>query len=456
MADQQKAPATGEWYPCAIPNMRRLAADGVSFTNAIVPCPLCSPSRATFFTGLLPSFHGVYYNVHMTYAPKALDPNISTLAAVLKSRGYRTALCGVWHVSEKKPIKDYGFDRVEGYDGVSRKDELRLCPAETIVLPYEDAHSGKTVLAETYDSRNIYNLPILTDKALTCLRDFSRDASKPFFLFVSTRVPHVPWHVFREDLMQVPFGEKLLPVSFTEDPEGKNKPAMMEYNGYDCAYWKGTAQSLHNALRHYYTLIAKVDEQVGCLLEEIKRLGMEEDTFFVFTSDHGEMAGAHNIVGKGPYFYDETARVPLLIKWPGHVKRGCIIDRIVSFEDVMPTFCELTGASLPAQCRGRSLIPLLKEEGVHSEWREWTLMELYGAVFPSFALGLRSSRWLYVFRPFGGDELYDRVNDPLEMINLASKQNQLSLLKELRLLLVDILRQINHPMYQRVAVHINV
>jgi arylsulfatase A-like enzyme len=315
----------------------------------------------------------------------------------------------------------------------------------------EDA-SGKCDLANAYDDEQLgYGIEQEVDTALDFMREFASDAQTPFFLFVSTRIPHVPWNVTRYYFDQVPATAVPLPGSFRADPRGENEPSTLEYNGYDMAYFRGTAEEMREALRCYYALALKVDEQAGRLLDSLRRLGLEEDTLFIFCSDHGEMGGAHNLVGKGFHFCDEVMRVPLILRWPGQIRAGGVCDRMVGYEDIMPTLCDIADVAVPEGRRGRSLVPLLGNDDAAASWREWMLLEHYGAVFPNLALALKSRDWLYVFEPGGHDQLFDRSKDPGETNDLAGLPEYAQSLDVVRMRLLTVLEEMRYPQAYEVA-----
>lgn len=449
MADQLVAPGPGGGYPCETPALDALAAGGVRFTQALATTPVCSPSRGTFHTGLLPSFHRLYGNVHHTYVPQDLDPAIPTLASVLRAGGYRTGISGVWHLSTTVPPERYGFDAVAGERPMFAPDGAS--PESSISLAGDD-FSGRALVSAVHGAgRGRHGIADETAAAVAFLEDCARRPGTPFFLFASTRIPHIPWKVTRPDLDRVRRDEVKLPASFSEDPAGARCPPLFEYNGADYAYWRGSADELREALCCYWALASRVDEHVGILTAALRRLGLEENTLVVFCSDHGEMSGAHNLVGKGFDFYDEVVRVPLLMRWPAGIDPGRSFDRPVSFEDIMPTFCGLAGCPVPAGCLGRSLAPLFRGATAGVPWRGEVLLEQYNHVFPGYAVGLRSSDWLYVLNPTRGEQLYDRRADPGECANLALRPETAGRLREWRQRVLSAMREAKHPLTRRLA-----
>ena len=191
-----------------------------------------------------------------------------------------------------------------------------------------------------------------------------------------------------------------------------------------------TSIDLDNAkevLAAYYAMIELIDDNVGRMLQALEESGQREDTLVIFTSDHGELAGDHQLVGKGCRFYESLVRVPLICSWPGQIREGVICDALVELVDIAPTLLELAGVPLPERMQGRSLWPLLT--GATAEHRDFVRSEYYRALNPdahgrehlqgTYATMIRDRRYkLVAYHDRDIGELFDLGIDPGEFDNL--------------------------------------
>ncbi len=341
------------------PNFDRLAREGARFTNFFCTTPVCSPARASLMTGRYASDLGIRDFIpqpgHKLYDPDkpvALDPDkTTTLAEMMKSAGYRTGLVGKWHLGDWTAAgnarfhpTNHGFDYFMGLTG----------GGTTPVDPsLEEDGMVRTFNGLTTD--------ILTDRAASFLQ---RNKDHPFFLCLATRAPHGKW----------------LPVAEADwQPYAEMDPTIPEYPGLDVTRVK-------QMMREYLASTSGVDRNLGRLLDTLEENGLADNTLVIVTSDHGYNMGHNGIWHKGngiwatikrppgewhngtrvisdkyrPNLYDNSLRVPMIVRWPGTVPPGTVITSSATSLDLFPTLAQIANASIDAKKRkGRSLVPLL-------------------------------------------------------------------------------------------------
>ena len=248
-----------------------------------------------------------------------------------------------------------------------------------------------------------------------------RDPTRPFFACVSFNGPHPPWcppQVYYDQ-----FADREMPKPVVGD-WAERHASEAEYP-LDVNAWRGRVsdRASQRARVAYFAYLAYLDAQVGRLLRML-RTGGHGETFVLFTSDHGEMLGDHNLWRK-TYAYEASARVPFVVMCPDSLKpqRNREIDQLVGWEDIMPTFLDVAGAPIPDSVEGRSVLPLLR--GETEGWREVYHGEHAPCYHPENANQfLTDSRWKYIWNPITGEEqLFDLVSDPDECLNLARSEN---------------------------------
>ncbi len=376
------------------PSLDFLAETGTRFTRATTPCPVCSPARASFWTGRIPSQHGIHDWIHeKTYSGKWMGTE-RTLAEVLKSSGYRTGFAGKWHCGQSW-VPQPGFDYYLG----ENKDQY---PHRGVCRFTEN---GKEV--EWNGQRSAF----VTRKTVDFIG--ASEASAPFFLFVGYVDTHSP---------------------FTEHPERlvarhrKSRFASVPNESYvgtaSRTPGKKPAEAEHRRrLRQYAASVEYIDQQVGEVLDALEAKGVLDNTLVVYTSDHGHMNGHHGLYFKGnatspQNFYEESINIPCLMRWPGKVPVS-VSDLPFDHCDLFQTICDAAGtieagtAAVERNSPGRSVLGAL---GGKSDWRDMTFCE-YGN-----ARMVRDRRWKLVVRsaPHRGDELFDLEKDPRETSNLVA------------------------------------
>lgn len=430
MPDQMIADVMRQNHPCITPNMDAFAQKGVRFQQTFCTAPHCCPSRASFFTGEYPSKHGVWNNVSNRCAiSRDLNDSVKTLGEILKKAGYNLGFSGKWHVSDFRNPEDFGWEeflvtagkgnwqksRIQLYDNMYRKKTPEPTGPGVLHRPgWGNRQMYKTIPSISEDTLGDYRSIQHGIRAIESLSQ--RDA--PWCIFVSCNAPHDTYDVPRKyvemyDGMDIP-----LPESFADSLD--DKPRI--YQRMRRQYWNQMSEDeTKECIKHYWALCTMVDDWFGQLLNALERTGQAENTLALFTSDHGDYAGAHGLWCKGVPAFREAYVIPAIMRWPsGIVNPGRSVEELISIADFMPTFVELaTGEA--SDVYGDSLLPFLQDQ-TPENWRNAIYTQMNGVELFYTQRIVQTKRWKYVYNGFDFDELYDLENDPHEMVNLANPE----------------------------------
>ncbi|MHB1782877.1 MAG: sulfatase family protein [Acidimicrobiales bacterium] len=372
------------------PTMDYLARTGVRLANAFCPTPVCSPARASFWTGKIPSQHGVHDYLADRVVKSGEHPGTAgqrTLADSLHAAGYATGFSGKWHLGDASCPAD-GFDYWFAQSAPLEPEGFSSpWPADAAPKHFE-RHA-------------------ITDHAIDFLR--RRPREQPFFLFIGHFATHSPWSGHPERLV-----DQYRHCSFDDIPADVTHP-----------FGRPTSESLyrtrehpHEALAQYFASVSEIDEQLGRVLDELDDQGVREQTLVVYTSDHGLNASHHGLWGKGnathPYnMVEESIRIPLIFNAPGQILSGQVRAELVNHCDLHRTLAEFAavpaagGAELP----GRSFTDLLVGKPI-PDWPELVFGE-YG----DLRMARSRDHKLIVRAGNDADELFDLAADPRETVN---------------------------------------
>ena len=440
MADQLRQDAVGCYGSklAKTPNMDWLASQGARFTNVYTSTPSCTPARAAILTGLSPWYHGMLgYGAIAQRYPIELPRTMST-------SGYYSYSIGKDHFGWDKTANEgtpHGFNGTDLYDGLSGEmDDYDqwfaqyfpgVDPLEATGLGWNDYPGRTYALPELY-----HPTAYVGRKAVEFLESYNRE--EPFFLKVSFHRPHSPYDppgrfmdIFTPEEMPKPYlGDK-----WDQDCNfgGKHPSSLC------CGHIEEEAVSISR--QAYYGNVAFVDEWIGNILYVLRNRSLLDSTVILFTADHGDMLGDHYRWRK-ILPYESSAKIPMLLMWPPSlekskggpigVPRGVVKDEVIELRDIFPTFLDVAGLPIPPSLNGSSLLNLLSGQSSPSPWRTYIDMEHTPACNATFYWnGLTDGKYKYIFRAYFGDEqLFDLVNDPHEMQNLAEDpQHQDELLK---------------------------
>ncbi len=427
VSDQHHAGCAGyAGHPTlATPALDQLAAEGLTFDRAYCQNPVCAASRACLMTGALSRDHGVYDNRHV------LDGRLPTFPATLSAAGYRTAVIGKTH---------FNGDQYQGYQERPYGDLKGQAHQPD---PARRPDRGASGLGGVVKSAGPSGIPLPLTQTEICVSEATKwlqthtatRADDPFCLSVHFDKPHFPLcpparffdrHAGKVSLPEVPPGQFEREVPFVR--------AAMRNNGEPDPERRHRAAH-ERALAAYYGCIEWIDDAIGRILATLDYLGLRENTLVIYTSDHGEMAGERGTWQK-TLFFDASARVPLLVRWPAGIPTPRHVADLVGLVDWYPTFCELAGVATPDSCRGRSLTPLFAGAALDRD-EVWSESVVLGEPAHAGCM-LRTDRWKLNHYLDGVDELYDLSADPAEQHNLfndpAHQTTRERLLERLNLL----------------------
>jgi N-acetylglucosamine-6-sulfatase len=388
------------------PNLDLLYKEGAWFKNTFVTTSLCSPSRASILTGAYSHVHTIVDN----NAPA--PPNLVYFPQYLQKAGYQTAFFGKWHMGDEDDRPRPGFNHWESFKGQG----IYYNPTLNI--------NGKRT---TYGD-STYITDLLTTHAISWLE--KRDKSKPFFLYLSHKAVHSPMQPAKRHAGLYKNQKYTLPSTFyqTQTDEYKKlgwpewvKQQRYSWHGVDFIYH--THQSVEELAQAYCETLLAVDESVGSVMDYLKKEGLDKNTLVIYMGDNGFSFGEHGLIDKR-HFYEESVKVPFLVRCPELFSGSKTISKMVQNIDVAPTILQAAGLKKPKYMPGSSFIPLLK--GDSTTWRNKIFYEYYWEYdFPMTPViyGVRTDKYKYIRNQgvWDTNELYDLEKDPAESINLINK-----------------------------------
>lgn len=405
------------------PNLDRLVAEGARFANAFVTTSLCSPSRATMMSGLYAHRHGVLNN--FTEYPDALPSYPKRLREI----GYETAYFGKWHMGETNDAPRLGFDF-----WMSHRGQGRYFDNEWNINGRREFIKG-------------YYTTVITEHAEAWLR---QKHDKPFVMVLGQKAPHggpiEPEPKYEHTLDPAPVRK---PANYDAWRDGK--PAWLAES---FPTWHGAGGPLYNYkdydkfVRAYYATLLSVDDSVGRLYAALKETGQLDQTVIIFTSDNGFALGEHGRVDKRT-MYEESIRVPLIVRYPPLIPRATVINEMVLNIDLAPSILDLCEVRKLKGIDGESWKPLLtgQTRGWRKAWLYFYNYEREFAYTPNVR-GVRTDDWKYIHYPHGDGlpdrhqaELYDLRADPLETHNLIDNPTAAAELQKLKKTAARLMRQ---------------
>ena len=450
MSDDHAAHAIGAYGSRVnrTPNIDRLARDGVRFDNCFCTDGICAPSRAVILTGKHSHLNSVRDNA------VAFDGGQPTLPKFLQAAGYQTALLGKWHLKSDPTGFDYWS-----------------------ILPGQGEYYNPDFIEMGEPKRQPgYCTDLLTEMALRWLRT-GRDPDRPFFLMLHHKAPHRNWqpaprHLRRYDGQPIPEPETLFDDYATRsaaareqemtvrdhltlDSDLKMGPAPERLDDEQKRAWeeaygpkretflkeKPEGEALvrwkyRRYMEDYLSTVEAVDESVGRVLDELDATGLARQTLVVYASDQGFFLGDHGWFDKR-FMYEESLRMPLLMRLPGFIPAGSARSELVQNLDFAPTFLELAGLAPPADMQGASFLPLLRGERLRG-WRQSVYYHYYE--YPAVHMvkrhyGVRTGRYklMHFYYDIDAWELYDLQRDPRELRNVYDDPGYAGVRENLRL-----------------------
>lgn len=400
------------------PNLDKIAAAGMRFDLCLVTNSICTPSRAAILTGQYAHINGVpVFN--------RFDGSRPTLAKYLQAAGYHTGMIGKWHLGSDPT----GFDHWS-------------------ILPGQGAYKDPVFIEMGTKAKHTgYVTDLITDFSIAFLDKRPKD--KPFFLMCHHKAPHRPWQPDEKHAKLFENVEIPEPETFNDDYATRSDAAREATMRIDRDLTKNDVKLIAPAglspealkkwkyqryMRDYLACVASMDDNVGRLLEYLDKNGLADNTIVVYTSDQGFFLGDHNWFDKR-FMYEESLRMPFLVRWPGQVKAGSVSNGMILNVDFAPTLLAAAGLPVPADMQGRSFLPLLRGE-TPADWRTSMYYRYYHypqdhKVQPHYGVRTATHKLIY-FNKIDQWELYDLQKDPHELKNLAADPAHAETFKKLK------------------------
>ena len=451
IADQLRYDACGCFGSrvCRTPNLDRLAASGVVFTNAFTTSPVCSPARASVMTGLYPHQHNILVNVQpiTIHARDSIADDIPSLGKMFSHAGYELAHLGKWHLGSEDSIARQGFNKNVTPDSLvaswgsaavgKRKflevDYIRYCISPNYVL--------SAITDQEEDETSVYQQASI---AIQWLTDWSKKCEKPFLFLYSEPGPHPPYVIPKkyaglynpDDIAKSP--------SYIDNLSGK--PWAQHLQSRYTGAWEKDWPTWQRAIARYYGYVTLIDEQLGRILNAIDKLAVRDNTLILFVVDHGDILGEHRLFDKGHFMYDCQIRVPLVMSYPGTFPSKTCCSVQTSIVDLLPTLAEAIGQAPPGKIEGRSLFSCARSR-VPANWPDSVFVEYHGNGLSGYYMRcVRTNQYKYVYQPCDADELYDLRNDPFELNNLVLDKRFRDLLLEMKRRLMGWMEKTEDPL----------
>ncbi|MFP3896689.1 MAG: sulfatase-like hydrolase/transferase [Anaerolineales bacterium] len=453
LTDQQRYDTLGcyDAETCRTPHLDALAQRGVRFSSAYTAAVACSPSRAMLFTGLYP------HKNHVESNNQTLNPEIPNLAGELRRAGYNLGYAGKWHLDNSRVASQYGFEGkdfpgygyppaggvIEGLhyhrgrvtNGVSNitthyEDYLAshgLEPPELLKASYGEGPNRRIKRHEIYalHSGTIDHSfeAMVSEEAvrlLGALKERREKENKPFFLWVNYWGPHTPCLVPEPYYSMYDPAEIAIEPSFPET--WYRKPSHQKITerawGLSGNGWEGWRE----IVARYWGYVTMLDALIGRVLNEARRLGLMENTLVIFSSDHGDMMGAHRLIEKGPFGYEESFRLPFVAAHPHCETPGSVRGEFVYLQDLFPTFLEMAGITPPEECDTKSILENIvgRDDTLerHSVLERDSVYGYSGHGLPTSLRMVRTREHKLVLTPSERGVIHDLLNDPWETLEL--------------------------------------
>ncbi len=456
MTDQQRSDALSIAGNTVLetPNLDRLAKQGAYFKNAYTPCAVCAPARSSILTGHTVENTGMKTNDRAYYVKEEGLMTMPTFDEILAGVGYHCEYYGKWHSKSshtdiyKNPVKaakngrsifGHGGQKYVWLDYLKEKEPVRALKAGEFFdgmsgRPYKtdpmDKYHGKT-LAELKAKNKNHVQPdqhgeLLMDKENTLtafqakqtIEAIGRLKDKPFSITCSFHFPHSP--ILPVEPYYSMYPPKDMPVPASIDDDMSNSP-YAEANGRDRLPEYRDKNKIKYMISNYYGLIKEIDDWVGAILNTLDKHGLTDNTLVIFMSDHGEMLGSHGMREKN-VFYEESAHIPLMIRFPRQIKSNTKVDGYVSLVDLFATIMDYLKIK-KHKSDGKSLRGLI--EGTDSEHGNYVVTEWdhHGDVTPNYMIVKDGWKMIIPYSKSSKviNAMYDLNSDPYETNNLIGK-----------------------------------
>ncbi len=375
------------------PTVDALVADGVSFTHAYCQSPICTPSRASFMTGMYPSRVHNCRNGNECFAGH--PPLISKLIA---EAGYDCGLIGKFHLQSSghrtEPRLDDGYrywkfshaPRDDWEHGHDYADWVRSRGGDLDALRHHEHHLPPELHQTTWASERAVEF-------------ITQGRNQPWFLTINIYDPHPPFIPPRAYADR--FDPEKMPGPYFRDSDIQQQEKLSGV-AFQTLARRPSEFDGKRVQALYYAMIAQIDDQLARTLDCLDQTGQRGNTVVVFTSDHGECLGDHGLLYKGCRFYEGLVRVPLIFGWPGQIRSDLKSDALVELLDMSSTLLDLTGVEQPPHMQGKSLLPIMRGEASPDHHRDFVRSEYFDALDESFLERPRDARTSRAAGPFDG------------------------------------------------------
>tara|TARA_Y100001970_G_scaffold82116_1_gene103936 strand:- start:10268 stop:11737 length:1470 start_codon:yes stop_codon:yes gene_type:complete len=446
LTDQQRFDTLGcnGSTQCKTPAVDELAKSGINFTHAFTPIALCSPARGSIITGLFPHNHGQLTNTgdnfNGVFDKNILDKN--SWIKLIQDAGYNTGYVGKWHlplegdrvfwgINDWNLYRDYyselreqGIGKFYDYHGdSSMKSEWG------ITNPPSWGRSGLTheQMQETWTA----------NKTIDQINKFAKE-NKPFMVFTSFKGPH--WDYMVPEPYDTMYDPRSIEKWGNFDDPFIDKPSIQQK---EILRWNAghlTWRDWQEMIAVYWGYCSFIDDELKRIISSLKDNNIYDETIIIFSTDHGDMIGSHRIFNKGFQMYEETHRIPFILRDPDHISQGTPIESFISHVDIFNTILDYCGVEKTENNDGRSLVPLMENNKI--DWRDDIFAEFHGyePCLTSIRM-VRTKSWKYVYNPFSIDELYDLESDPHEIHNLAPRIGHKAVLRRMKERMIEWMRK---------------
>jgi arylsulfatase A-like enzyme len=429
MTDQHRVDTLGCYGNpiCQTPTIDSIAESGTRFSQWYTPTAICTPARASLFTGYAPFRHKLLANQERNVGYiEDLPADQWTFTQELSDNGWNCGLVGKWHAGTVRTANDFGMDGLNypgWHNAIDHPDYLQYLE-DNGFPPYEitdryrgtfpNGETGNLLAARLQQPVEATFEHYLANKTIEMMEKYAADrksTGQPFFLLASYSGPHLPYVIPDEYFDMYDPADIRLPASVAED--FSDKPTIQRNYSQHWAFDTMSEKQDRKLIAIYWGYVTMVDMEFGRIMDAMRRLGLSDETAVVFSSDHGEFTGSHRLHDKGPAMYDDIYHTGGIIHVPGCAPQ--VRDEFVTLLDLPATFLDLAGLDPSPAVDSRSLMPVVRGEDV--EWDPYVLAEFHGHHFPVAQRMLRGRKYKLVVNPESRNEFYDLEADPNELQN---------------------------------------
>lgn len=436
MTDQQRGDTVYPYNRAITPNVEKFAKEGVVFAQTHTVAPHCCPARASLWSGLFPSEHGVWNNVNVgNTLSRGLYDGVILFPELLQENGYKSYYSGKWHVSQYESPNDRGFDYYsKECDDTNYEILGNTRPFVSEWKQYEN-YERKTTRGEgeilrrgyktytQYKSQENQRDDKIIESGIDILKNHT---SSPWLQVISSNNPHDPYCIPQKYIDLYDINDINLPESFYDTME--DKPALNRKTAERFAQL--TEQEHKESIRHYLACCSYQDDKFGEVMAELKSTGEMDNTIVIYISDHGDYLAEHGLWCKGLPCFQGAYHIPMIFGGSDLIKGGCVVNDFTSIADIAPTILDLCEIPYKHHMTGTSLIKYLQgatpdivQDAIYTQSNG---NELYG-----IQRSVKTNKFKYVYNGYDFDEFYDLENDPHEMKNLYNEYKDSIELKEM-------------------------